>query len=41
MNAITFWTETWEREGFFMMGVSAVLSCVSVDMLIRVIGVVI
>ena len=41
MNVITFLTETWEKEGFFMMGVSAVLSCVTVDMLIKVIGVVI
>ena len=26
MNCIAYWTELWDKEGFFVMGVSAITS---------------
>ena len=36
MNVITYLTDLWETEGLFVMGVSAVLSCKSVQMLYNI-----
>ena len=33
MNAIKYWTKLWDEEGFFVMGVSAVLSLSWLDKL--------
>lgn len=36
MNVITYLTELLETEGFFVMGVSAIVSCQSVQMLYNI-----